>query len=709
MGIRFRLFSQSMPLLVLFLLPEPAPALGILNSLPTGSHPVAIAVNPVTNRAYVANSGSNTVSVIDNASSTVIATLNVGTGPCAIVVDPLGNLVYVANKGSNSVSLIDGATQAVTSIAVGQGPSAIVLNGTTREAFVANTASNSVSQISGGIVTRTISVGTKPVALAVNASMNRIYAANNGSGNVSVINGSSGTTTSVAAGAAPVAIGVNTATNRIYVANSSGRSLTVINGTDGSVAQTVPLDSAPTALAVDQVTNKIYVVGNPFILNVIDGADYSKLTNFAPSRPSGIAINPETNVIFIVNEQGNKLLAYDGARINTAVNAVTEIRNPRGAVYKAIAINTVTNQVFAANDSAGEVDIVDGSGYWEYSGVPLPPRSFHPRLNPITGKLYIPSNQAPGGITVVDAGTGRIEETLATPDIPYDVGINPVTNKLYVGYERTNKVHIIDLATKAMKEIALPMAVPETPWSPAFTVNPVANKIYLKLENLWLIDGVTDSVTRVGYDSPILNPTTDKIYLSSSGPYPEVGIMDGISHKLLKQNAAQGFGVTLNPVTNEVYINNSTTDLNGKGWVDLMDGFTDKVDPIPGLSNLSRGYLVSLTPNIATNKLSKARSPGPATRSSIPSTTACTGPMGATSIRHGTGRSWKRASGSISIPWRIMRPSSPVPFSRDPPRIDPREATPGSQGSSTRCIPPKGSGPRRTFREEPEWTRSPGR
>ena len=40
-----------------------------------------MAVNPTTNRIYVANYDSNNVSVIDGASNTVVATVAVGSQP----------------------------------------------------------------------------------------------------------------------------------------------------------------------------------------------------------------------------------------------------------------------------------------------------------------------------------------------------------------------------------------------------------------------------------------------------------------------------------------------------------------------------------------------------------------------------------------------------------------------------------------------------
>src|SRR5258708_1369546 len=75
-------------------------------TIPVGNSPDAVAVNATTNTIYVANSHSNSVSVIDGATNTVTATIAVGTLPKGVAVDPATNTVYVTNAGSNSVSVI---------------------------------------------------------------------------------------------------------------------------------------------------------------------------------------------------------------------------------------------------------------------------------------------------------------------------------------------------------------------------------------------------------------------------------------------------------------------------------------------------------------------------------------------------------------------------------------------------------------------------
>src|SRR5919112_2376989 len=84
-----------------------------------GSSPTAIAINNFTNTVYIANSGSNSVSVINGSDNTKIGEdIIVGDllawilySPSTIAINDDTNTVYVANSGSNTVSVIDAATE----------------------------------------------------------------------------------------------------------------------------------------------------------------------------------------------------------------------------------------------------------------------------------------------------------------------------------------------------------------------------------------------------------------------------------------------------------------------------------------------------------------------------------------------------------------------------------------------------------------------
>ena len=112
----------------------------------TGANPIAVAVNPVTNKVYVANNGSANVTVIDGATNAT-TTVAAGTDPYAVAVNPVTNKVYVANYGSASVTVIDGATNATTTVAAGTNPQAVAVNPVTNKAYVANNGSDNVTVI----------------------------------------------------------------------------------------------------------------------------------------------------------------------------------------------------------------------------------------------------------------------------------------------------------------------------------------------------------------------------------------------------------------------------------------------------------------------------------------------------------------------------------------------------------------------------------
>ena len=74
----------------------------------------------------------------------------VGSDPFGVAVSQAGN-VYVANLGSDTVSVINPATNTVTAITVGNGPDGVAASPTgpqTGDIYVTNDLSNTVTVIS---------------------------------------------------------------------------------------------------------------------------------------------------------------------------------------------------------------------------------------------------------------------------------------------------------------------------------------------------------------------------------------------------------------------------------------------------------------------------------------------------------------------------------------------------------------------------------
>src|SRR2546425_359551 len=119
----------------------PVEAYQVTVTIAVGSNPNGVAVNPLTNRIYVANSDDNTVSVIDGATNAVVDRVHVGTNPSGVAVNPATNRISVTLygfAGGNTVQVIDGATDAIVdSVIVNAPPWLIDVNPVTNRAYVA--------------------------------------------------------------------------------------------------------------------------------------------------------------------------------------------------------------------------------------------------------------------------------------------------------------------------------------------------------------------------------------------------------------------------------------------------------------------------------------------------------------------------------------------------------------------------------------------
>lgn len=92
-----------------------------------GNHPVGVAITPDGKNVYVANRGSNSVSVINTTTNTVTATVDVGREPYGVAVSSDGR-VYVTNQNSSDVSVINTTTDKVTTtVNVGVNPHGVAV------------------------------------------------------------------------------------------------------------------------------------------------------------------------------------------------------------------------------------------------------------------------------------------------------------------------------------------------------------------------------------------------------------------------------------------------------------------------------------------------------------------------------------------------------------------------------------------------------
>jgi YVTN family beta-propeller protein len=583
------------------------------------SNPQAVAVNPISDKVYVANAGTGNVTVISSATDAITTLVGVGNGPLALAANPLTNKIYVANNTDGTVSVIDGSTDTVAAtVTVGSSPAAVAVNPATNLIYVANSGSGTVSVINGAnnTVVASPSGATSPIALSVDAVTNKIYVGDSGSNNLMVIDGATNNVTTVSAGVDGYgkAVVVNPVTNTVYLADI-GSGVSIFAGATATSAASrttvLTVGNSPNALAVDPVTNRIYTANNSTSdVSVIDGSTNTVVTTVADPNalgPYAAVVNPVTDKIYVTNSVSNNVTVVDGA-----TNSISPISDSSAQGPTAVAVNPVTGTAYVANNSSNNVTVIAGGAYSSTVTTGTTPTGL--AANPVTGAVYV-ANAGSNNVTVIGPDN-TVVTAIADPNAqgPSAVAVNPVTNTIYVANNTSGNVTVINGANyTVLAAVTDPTALSPT----AVAVNPVTNTAYVAnygSGTVTAIDGATNTVIAsiaVGTNPTalVVNPVTNLIYVANYGSN-NVSVIAGAPTNALvttvsDPGALQPVALDVNPVTNLVYVANYGTNSDNPSAVTIINGadntFISLADPYAGEP-------VSVVVNPTTNKIYVANS-----------------------------------------------------------------------------------------------------
>ena len=162
-----KMFSATLVAVAVVIGPAVLPALSaraddgpsVAATITVGVAPWGVAFSPDGSRAYVANSGSGSISVIDVMSRTEIARLSGGTNPAGVAVTPDGSSVLIADYGRWSMLFLNPADLSAPvgeqSLSSCVGPLAIAMRDDGAAAYVGCSDDGRIREISipGRVVT----------------------------------------------------------------------------------------------------------------------------------------------------------------------------------------------------------------------------------------------------------------------------------------------------------------------------------------------------------------------------------------------------------------------------------------------------------------------------------------------------------------------------------------------------------------------------
>jgi YVTN family beta-propeller protein len=295
-------------------------------AIPVGNVPSLVAVSPDGAFVYVTNQLSQTVSVIDAGTRTVIRNpITFGT-PFGVAVTPDGGHVYITKYRQDKVSVIDTTINAVvTTIPVGNTPLGVAVNPAGTRAYVTNLNSNTVSVIdtSSNSVIATVQVGNFPFGVAVNPAGTRVYVANaeldlaQNDYRVSVIDTATNAVTTIQVGTATPPVGLNPSGvalapdgSHVYVTNQGSDDVTVIESATNTVKSRIPVGTGPFGVAVAPDGSHVYVTNTAADLptgdntvSVIETTNHTVETTLPPAgeKPAGVAATTRNVYVAYVN------------------------------------------------------------------------------------------------------------------------------------------------------------------------------------------------------------------------------------------------------------------------------------------------------------------------------------------------------------------------------------------------------------------------
>lgn len=294
--------------------------IGLLFS-PTSAH----AQDP---RVYVANEGSNSVSVIDSSTNGIITTIPVGNSPRGVALSPDGNKLYVSNYNDWTVSVVDATNYIIThTVFVGNFPGGLIASPDGTRLYVSNNGQQSVSVIntSNNTVLTTIPVAIGPWHMSITANGALLYVSSAPSDIISVIDTATNTVQStIPVTGGPTGIALNASGSRLYVANGA---MTVIDTVTHNTIASLPTTSMQ--LAINTANTRVY--GSNDLANsvsVVDATTNSEITTvplLIGSNPSGIAVLPDDTRTYVANNGGGQNPASNTVSvIDTSNNTVTD-------------------------------------------------------------------------------------------------------------------------------------------------------------------------------------------------------------------------------------------------------------------------------------------------------------------------------------------------------------------------------------------------
>jgi YVTN family beta-propeller protein len=554
------------------------------------ANPAEVAVDPSRQRLYVLSKTDESVSVIDTNGLGTIESIDVGSEPTAVAANTDTGEIYVANAGSDTISVISGqdfsqtavgnsATLGDISTSGNNSPNHIAYDEGSGFLFVANTGSKSVNVIRTDTlkIVETIEVDRQPQYITVDAARGRVYVSNRGDYTVSVLStsrlnvietlGGDGFFAQGSVGSFPMFVLVDPLTSVLYVITDWHRDIYAVSADTGRMIRNITLwgglsdiairdagdrmyvldMSADELLAIHPETMQVSAVGDGgrsvrgmaynsamdelYVVSAYTDGDRARVFDGETLRQvdsigtggstAAVGVDPAHNIAYIAVGWGDQVLVADGIRHSIVREGIPVATGPSG-----VAVNPMTRQVFVVGETSNTVTVIDGDTNAVLANVRVDDSPRKVAVNQSLNRAYV-TNSGSDTVSVIDGVSLSVVDSFHVGSDPQGIAVSPTTNEIYVANSGDNTLSVVEAGTH---RLLVNVTTGRQPWGVA--IHPARDALYVTNRGEGSITVIEDLVRDAFPTPPLVSPASDSTVHVLTPTLSWTAVQGGVSYSV---------------------------------------------------------------------------------------------------------------------------------------------------------------------------------
>ena len=223
-------------------------------------------------------------------------------------------------------------------------------------------------------------------------------------------------------GSDPEEFSLSKSGTELYISNEDVKAASVISLASGKVTHIIPVGQEPEGVGTAPDGKTFYVTceaGGD--IDVVDATSYKTIAHFTvPVRPRSIDFLPGESIGFIPSESVGQLNVIDTAH-HTVLKTITL---PAGSRPVRVRVAPDGKRIYVSNGRAGTVSVLDAHSYELLDSIKVGTRPWGLVISP-DGKYLFTANGPSNDVSVVDLATNREIARVQAGSSPWGLAIVP--------------------------------------------------------------------------------------------------------------------------------------------------------------------------------------------------------------------------------------------------------------------------------------------